>query len=287
MAGRSEAGPTALRIMLGTRLRRLRERAGVSRSEAGWAIRSSESKISRMELGRVGFKERDVADLLGLYEVGDAERDSLLQLARDANNRGWWHQYGDVTPDWFGAYLGLEAAAELIRTYEVQFVPGLLQTPEYARAVARLTNEERSEAEIDRIAALRITRQAVLDRDPALKLWAVIEESVLRRPIGGPDVHREQLVALLESIHRPNVTLQIIPLGSSGHAATSGAFSILRFPHPDLPDVVYVEQLTTASYLDRPTDVDTYTRILDTLATTGPRPHKAAQQITAILHDLD
>jgi hypothetical protein len=166
-------------------------------------------------------------------------------------------------------------------------VPGLLQTPEYARAVARLTNEERSEAEIDRIAALRITRQAVLDRDPALKLWAVIEESVLRRPIGGPDVHREQLVALLESIHRPNVTLQIIPLGSSGHAATSGAFSILRFPHPDLPDVVYVEQLTTASYLDRPTDVDTYTRILDTLATTGPRPHKAVQQITAILHDLD
>src|SRR5689334_19041977 len=142
MAGRSEAGPTALRIMLGTRLRRLRERAGVSRSEAGWAIRSSESKISRMELGRVGFKERDVADLLRLYEVGDAERDSLLQLARDANNRGWWHQYGDVTPDWFGAYLGLEAAAELIRTYEVQFVPGLLQTPEYARAVARLTNDE-------------------------------------------------------------------------------------------------------------------------------------------------
>jgi hypothetical protein len=287
MAGRSEAGPTALRIMLGTQLRRLRDRAGVTRSQAGWAIRASESKISRMELGRVGFKERDVADLLELYQVGEAERDRLLQLARDANNRGWWHQYGDVTPDWFGAYLGLEAAAELIRTYEVQFVPGLLQTPEYARAVARLTNEQRSEPEIDRIAALRITRQAVLHRSPALKLWAVIEESVLRRPIGGPDVHREQLLALLEAIHRPNITLQIIPLGSPGHPATSGAFSILRFPQPDLPDVVYVEQLTNASYLDRPVDVDTYTRILDTLAATGPRPQKAAQQINQILRDLD
>jgi hypothetical protein len=288
MAGRSEAGPTALRIMLGAQLRRLRDRAGVTRSEAGWAIRASESKISRMELGRVGFKERDVADLLELYQVTEAaERDHLLQLARDANNRGWWHRYGDVTPDWFDAYLGLEAAAELIRTYEIQFVPGLLQTPEYTRAVARLTPAgERSEEEVDRITALRTSRQAVLERDPPLRLWAVVEESVLWRPIGGIDVLREQLESLTEAIRRPNITLQIIPTGSAGHLATGGAFSILRFPQPDLPDVVYLEHVTSALYLDKRDDVDAYTHILDTLAVTGPRPQEAERQLTAILRQL-
>ena len=267
MAGRSEAGPTALRIMLGAQLRRLRERAGVTRSEAGWSIRASESKISRMELGRVGFKERDITDLLELYQVTDAgEREHLLQLARDANNRGWWHRYGDVTPDWFDAYLGLEAAAELIRTYEIQFVPGLLQTPEYTRAVARLTPAgERSEEEVDRITALRTSRQAVLERDPPLRLWAVIEESVLWRPIGGIDVLREQLESLIEAIRRPNITLQIIPTGSAGHLATGGAFSILRFPEGDLPDVVYIEHAASALYLDKLEEVDEYVAIMEGL----------------------
>jgi uncharacterized protein DUF5753/helix-turn-helix protein len=284
MAGRSEAGPTALRIMLGAQLRRLRERAGVSRSAAGWAIRSSESKISRMELGRVGFKERDVADLLELYGVSEAgERRRMLQLARDANDRGWWHRYSDVTPDWFDAYLGLEAAAELIRTYEVQFVPGLLQTPEYTRAVARLA----SGPEIDKVVALRQTRQAVLERDPPLKLWAVVEESVLWQPIGGVHVLRDQLVALIDAIQRPNVTLQIIPLGSSGHAATGGAFSVLRFPQADLPDVVYLEHLTSALYLDKRDDLDAYTHVLDSLAVSGPPPRRAEQQLTEILRQLD
>ncbi|WP_232828246.1 helix-turn-helix domain-containing protein [Kribbella monticola] len=288
MAGRSEAGPTALRIMLGAQLRRLREQAGVTRSDAGWAIRASESKISRMELGRVGFKERDVADLLELYQVADpSEREKLLQLARDANNRGWWHRYGDVTPDWFDAYLGLEAAAELIRTYEIQFVPGLLQTPAYTRAVARLTPAgERSEEEVDRIVALRRSRQAVLDRDPPLRLWAVIEESVLWRPIGGVEVLREQLISLLEAIRRPNVTLQIIPTATSGHSATGGAFSVLRFPQADLPDIVYLEHVTSALYLDKRDDVETYTHILDTLAVAGPRPQEAERQLRAILEQL-
>ncbi|HET6298905.1 MAG TPA: helix-turn-helix transcriptional regulator [Kribbella sp.] len=287
MAGRSEPGPTALRIMLGAHLRRLRERAAVSRSDAGWAIRASESKISRLELGRVGFKERDVLDLLSLYGVMEAaERDRLLQLARDANHRGWWHQYGDVTPDWFDAYLGLEAAAELIRTYEIQFVPGLLQTAEYTRAVARLTPGDRSDAEVEQVVALRTSRQKVFERQPALKLWAVIEESVLRRPIGGVTVLREQLEALLAAIKRPNITLQIIPTGDSGHAATGGAFSVLRFPEPDPPDVVYLEHLTSALYLDKRDDVDAYTRILDILAVSGPPPQQAEHQLTEILAQL-
>jgi hypothetical protein len=288
MAGRNEPGPTALRIMLGAHLRRLRERGGVSRSDAGWAIRSSESKISRLELGRVGFKQRDVEDLLTLYGVTEvAERERLLQLARDANNRGWWHRYGGITPDWFDAYLGLEAAAELIRTYEIQFVPGLLQTPEYTRAVARLTPGERTDADIEQVVALRSTRQQVLERDPPLRLWAVMEESVLWRPIGGRQVQREQIGALIEAVRRPNITLQIIPIGSAGHPATGGAFSVLRFPEPDLPDIVYLEHLTSALYLDKPDDLDAYTHVLDALAVTGPRPQEAEDQLARILYRLD
>ncbi|ONI69196.1 transcriptional regulator [Kribbella sp. ALI-6-A] len=288
MAGRNEPGPTALRIMLGAHLRRLRERAGVSRADAGWAIRGSESKISRLELGRVGFKQRDVLDLLTLYDVrDDAERERLLQLARDANNPGWWHQYGDVTPDWFDAYLGLEAAASLIRTYEVQFVPGLLQIPEYTRAVAQLTaTGDRTEDEIEQFVALRRTRQEALDREPPLKLWAIVEESALQRPIGGPEVLRAQLTALLEAIERPNITLQIIPTASTGHAASGGAFSVLRFPEADLPDVVYLEHLTSALYLDKRDDVDSYTKLLDTLASTIPPPQDTAEHLKALRRQL-
>jgi hypothetical protein len=274
--------------MLGAQLRRLRDRAGVSRSEAGWAIRASESKISRMELGRVGFKVRDVEDLLSLYGVAEAaERARLLELARDANDRGWWHRYSDVTPDWFDAYLGLEAAAELIRTYEIQFVPGLLQIPQYTRAVAGLTSDpQRSAEEIDKVVALRKTRQAVLERNPPLRLWAVVEESVLWRPIGGREVLRNQLTALIEAIRRPNITLQIIPLGSTGHVATGGAFSVLRFPQHDLPDVVYLEHLTSALYLDKRDDLDAYNRVLDNLAVSGPPPQQAEEQLTTILREL-
>ncbi|NIK59749.1 helix-turn-helix domain-containing protein [Kribbella shirazensis] len=288
MAGRGVVGPTALRMMLGGHLRELRERAGVTRTDAGWAIRSSESKISRLELGRVGFKERDVADLLTLYGVHDApERDRLLALAREANDPGWWHRYGDVTPEWFDAYLGLEATAELIRTYEIQFVPGLLQTADYARAVARLgPSGTRTDSEIERLVALRTRRQRALDREPPLKLWAVIEEAVLRRPIGGTDVLRDQLGALLEATARPNVTVQIIPLESSGHAATGGAFSLLRFPQRDLPDIVYLEHLTSALYLDKRDDVETYTQALELLASTSPPPQQTEQQLTRLLERL-
>jgi hypothetical protein len=289
MAGQGVVGPTALRMMLGSHLRRLRERAGVSRTDAGWAIRASESKISRLELGRVGFKERDVEDLLSLYGVNEArERDRLLQLAREANDPGWWHRYGDVTPDWFDAYLGLEAAAELIRTYEIQFVPGLLQTADYARAVARLTpGNTRSDDKVERVVALRTRRQRILDREPPLKLWAVIEESVLHRPIGGIDVLRDQLDALREAITRPNITLQIIPLASSGHAATGGAFTLLRFPQRDLPDIVYVEHLTSALYLDKPDDVDAYAQALDLLTTTSPPPTQTEALLTTLRNQLD
>ncbi len=286
--GGSTTGPTVLRMLLGAQLRRLREASGVGRDAAAWEIRGSESKISRMELGRVSFKERDVADLLTLYGVTDEnERAILMSLARDANTPGWWHRYNDLLPTWFQAYLGLEAAAARIRIYEVQFVPGLLQTPEYTRAVARLTlGTERSDAEVEQVVALRRTRQQVLERDPPVRLWAVIEEAVLRRPIGGPQVLRDQLEALIEAARKPNVTLQIIPLDSPGHVATGGAFTILRFPEPDLPDIVYLEHLTSALYLDKRDDLDAYALTHDLLAANGPPPQLAESQLTTLLARL-
>src|SRR5436305_10450886 len=159
-------------MLLGAYLRRLRESRGINREDAGWTIRASESKISRMELGRVGFKERDIADLLSMYGVEDPdERNRLLALARDANSPGWWHRFGDVLPTWFQSYLGLEAAATLVRTYEVQFVIGLLQTRDYARAVVRLAHDDASEEEIERRVGLRMARQQMLTRSDPRPLW--------------------------------------------------------------------------------------------------------------------
>ncbi len=179
------SGPTALRIGLGGELRRRREAAGITREVAGEAIRASPAKISRLELGRVGFKERDVVDLLTLYGVGDAtERAEFLALARQANAPGWWHRYSDLLPGWFETYIGLEQAATMIRTYELQFVPGLLQTREYARAVTLLGHEDA--ADVERRVELRMRRQEVLTAPAAPTLWAVIDEAALRRSLGGP-----------------------------------------------------------------------------------------------------
>ncbi|MEU4214091.1 helix-turn-helix transcriptional regulator [Actinoplanes sp. NPDC026623] len=281
------SGPTVLRILLGAQLRRLREGKGISREDAGYEIRASGSKISRMELGRVSFKERDVADLLSMYGVREiAEREALLALARQANNPGWWHHYGDILPPWFQSYLGLEAAATLIRTYEIQFVPGLLQTPEYARAVILLGHAGANADEIDRRVELRRQRQQVLARLEPPQLWAVIDEAVLRRPIGGPDVMRAQIEALIEAAKKPNVRLQIIPFNVGGHAAAGGPFAILRFPEPELPDVVYVEQLTSAIYLDKRDDVDHYAIAMERVCIDAEPPNHTQEILGKLLHEV-
>ncbi|SCL34609.1 Helix-turn-helix domain-containing protein [Micromonospora nigra] len=283
----SATGPTVLRMMLGAQLRRLRESSGVSREGAGWEIRASESKISRMELGRVGFKERDVADLLTLYGVTAAhERAALLKLARDANSPGWWHRYGDILPSWFQSYLGLEAAAALIRTYEVQFVPGLLQTPEYARAVVLLGHGRASQEQVDRRVDLRMRRQDLLRRPQPPQLWAVVDEAALRRPMGGPEVMRGQLEALIEATRAPTVRLQIIPFAAGGHAAAGGAFTILRFGDRDLPDIVYIEQLTSAIYLDKRDDLDFYAVAMERLCVEAEPPERTPEILERIIADL-
>jgi len=282
------SGPTVLRILLGAQLRRLREAKGLSREDAGWEIRGSGSKISRMELGRVSFKERDIKDLLTLYGVTDEqEREQLVALARQANEPGWWQRFGDVLPPWFQAYLGLEAAASLIRTYEIQFVPGLLQTRDYARAVMRLGKHGSSEADVERRTDLRLERQRkILDRPNPPQLWAVLDEAVLRRPIGGPEVMRGQLEALIEAAKRPHVKLQIMPFRTGGHAAAGGPFAILRFPEPELPDVVYVEQLTSAIYLDKREDVDDYAFAMERICVDAEPPNQTPAILGKILHEL-
>ncbi|MFI6595346.1 helix-turn-helix domain-containing protein [Nonomuraea sp. NPDC050536] len=272
--GYSQGSPTVLRILLGTQLRRLRTEMGISREDAGYAIRASHAKISRLELGQVSFKERDVADLLTLYGVhSPAERAPLLELARQANAPGWWHKYGDLLPSWFEVYIGLEGAASVIRTYENQFMPGLLQSPAYARAVIRLAHERTPEEEIERRVKLRMTRQDRLVGDRPLKLWAVIDEAVVRRsPGGGPEVMREQIQHLLDMTARPNVTVQLMPFDRGGHAAAGGPFTILRFPERELPDVVYMEQLTSALYLDKPAESEHYMQVMDRLSIQAESP---------------
>ena len=206
------------------------------------------------------------------------ERARLILLARNANTQGWWHRYGDVLPGWFQSYLGLEAAAAVIRTYEVQFVPGLLQTDEYARAVIRLGHSRARNAEIERRVSLRVARQLPLTRANPPQLWAVVDEAVLRRPIGGIDVMRAQVEALLEAITLPNVRLQVVPFHVGGHAGAGGAFTILRFPDEDLPDVVYIEQLTSSLYLDKRDDVDHYAEAMERLCDEAPPPDRTAVQ---------
>jgi len=277
-------GSMVRRILLGSQLRRLREGRGITREDAGYQIRASESKISRMELGRVSFKERDVADLLSLYGVNDgAEREALLGLVREANKSGWWHSFNDVLPGWFQTYVGLEEAAALIRTYEVQFIPGLLQSEEYARAVFGQTRPVISDEELERRLSLRMRRQKLLTDGQSPRLWAVIDEAALRRPVGGPKVMRAQVQYLIDIAQQPNVVIQVMPFRFGAHAGESGAFSILRFPEQDLADVVYLEQLTSALYLDKRDDVDAYIQVMERLCVDSLTPDQTIDLLTAIL----
>jgi transcriptional regulator with XRE-family HTH domain len=284
--GPHSAGPTVQRLVLGGHLRRLREDAGMTTERAAASIRGSHSKISRMEHGRVGFKERDIADLLTLYEVGPGdEREALLRLAREANTPGWWQPYSDILPHWVEPYFGLEAAASFIREYELQFVPGLLQVEEYARAVIRLGNLPSAE-EVERRAQARISRQEILLREHPPKVWAVLDEGALRRVIGGPKVMGAQLRHLIDMCDHPAVTLQILPFSAGAHRAMGGPFTILRYTEPDLRDVVYIEQLTSALYLDKPTEVDAYLEVIEEVCLQADPAARTPGMLKAVLDTI-
>jgi transcriptional regulator with XRE-family HTH domain len=277
---------TVLRMLLGTQLRRLRETAGIPAEQAGYEIRASRSKISRLENGRVGFKIRDVEDLLTLYGVTDAEqRSEVLALARQSNAPDWWTRYSDILPDWFETYLGLESAAATIRCFEIQFVPGLFQTEEYAQAVTRLGHQTASAAEIERRVALRRKRQELLTRSAPPRVWAIMDEAVLRRPVGGPMVMRAQLRHLIEASKPSHVTIQVVPFARGGHAGAGGSFSLLRFDERDLPDIVYVEQLTSAIYLGQRSDVEHYLEVVDQLSGEALTPAATRDFIEQVINE--
>jgi transcriptional regulator with XRE-family HTH domain len=280
----SGTGPTVRRMLVGAQLRRLRTDMGLSREEAAEVIRASEWKIHRLENGQVGFKDRDIVDLLHLYGVTDPEEVAeFLEFAREANAPGWWQQYGDLLPQWFKAYVDLESAAMLIRTYEGQLVPGLLQTEDYMRAVIGGANLDESPEEAERRVALRMARQTLLTRPDAPRLWAVIDEAALRRPVGSPEVMRGQLERLIDAIKLGNVILQILPLRAGAHPGMVGAFSILRFADGELHDVVYIEHLTNAQYLDRRDDVNRYLHVMDRISLRAAAPDKTVDILHKIL----
>jgi hypothetical protein len=233
----------------------------------------------------VAFKERDVSDLLMLYGVTDPEdRDAILALLEDANRPGWWRQYEDVMPGWFENYIGLEASAQILRTYETHFVPGLLQTPEYARAVLAATTPPLTGRDLERAVTLRTTRQLVLTRPHPLRVWAVVDEAALRREIGGPEVHRGQLEHLLELSEKRNIALQVLPMSTGMHAG-GGAFSLLRFADPDLPDVVYVEHLLGALYMDKLEHVERYIEVMDRLSVHSLTPEATHDLVSKMISD--
>ncbi|MFE1247401.1 DUF5753 domain-containing protein [Streptomyces sp. NPDC058735] len=280
------AGPLVPRLVLGARLRRLREERGIDRVDAGHAIRSSSSKISRMEAGRHGSKPRDVADLLTLYGVTDqAERATLLALAEQSNAPAWWRYYSDVVPPWMQTFLAAEQAASVIRCCEVQRVPGLLQTPEYARASLRVSHPDAGAEEIERRVALRMTRRRILHRRPPTRLWAVLDETALRRPVGGTRVMRAQLRHLIELCRLPQVTVQILPFRTGGHAAEGGPVTILRLPGGHLPDVVCLEKLTCALYPDKPAEIERYWDAMNRLVVEAEPPDETPTILHRVLRE--
>src|ERR1700757_2027618 len=279
-------GPTVPRLLVGIQLHRFREAAAITPDQAAYEIRASRSKISRMENGLVRFKERDVTDLLTLYGITDEQtRSALVALTRQANTPGWWSKYGDIMADWFEAYLGLEAAASVIRTFELQFVHGLFQTEDYARAVTMLGHTSAPADEIERRVSLRLKRQDLLAGADPPQVWSVIDEGALRRPVGGAAVMRAQLDHLVEVAGLRHVTIQVVPFSGGGHAAAGGSFTILRFSEPQVPDVVYIEQLTSALYLDKHEDVDHYMEVMNHLSTEALTPTQSVKFIAEMIRD--
>jgi len=285
--GSDRGGPTVQRMLVGAKLRRLRTDLGITREQAGDHIRASAWKIHRLENGQVGFKERDLRDLLDLYQVDDPQEVAdTLALAREANHPGWWQHYGDVLPAWFRAYVDLESAASLIRTYEGQFIPGLLQTDDYIRAVVQSAHLDHTAEDVGRRVRLRMARQTVLTREQPPRLWAVIDEAALRRPVGGREVMRGQLERLVDASKLANVTLQVLPFGLGAHPAMAGSFSILRFGDQELPDVVYLEHLTGASYLEKRDEVERYLDIMEILCVEAEPPDRTVELLQGILAEL-
>jgi transcriptional regulator with XRE-family HTH domain len=281
-----QGSPTVLRMILGRQLQALREQAGLSYQQAADAIFASEWTLRRIEAGKGALKPLNIKSLLITYGVTDVrEIDAFLALARDASRPGWWHSYDDVLPEWFKVAVGLEESASLIRAYEPQVVPGLLQTEAYIRAITAASFPSEQEEDAERRVALRLARQDLLKRPAPPEYWVVLEETVLRRPIGGTDVMRGQIGHLIECAARPNITLQVLPFAAGWHPAMYGMFNLFRFPDDAIPDVVYSESLTSAYYLNKPEETSKYTEALDRMATMAATPDQSVSILREILKE--
>ena len=275
--------PTARARRLRYELRRLREEAGLTHSEVAHRLEWSSSKLSRIETGQSRVNTGDVADLLSVYGVSDEiSREALIQLAREARRRGWWTRYTDVLGS--GTYVGLEAEASSIRTFESQFVPGLLQTEDYARAVISGGQVRPDPEAVERRVAARMARKELFTRPEPPELWAVLDESVILRPVGGPAVMRDQLRHLIEASTRPNatVTLQILPLSAGAHPGMSGPFVILGFQNPKDPPMVHLETATDGLYLEEPPDIERYTLRFSHLVARALGPNESRDMIAGL-----
>lgn len=281
-----QGSPTVLRMILGRQLQALREKAGLSYQQAADAIFSSEWTIRRIEAGKGALKPLNIKSLLVAYGVTDVrEIDAFLGLARDASRPGWWHTYSDILPEWFKVAVGLEESASLIRAYEPQVVPGLLQTEGYVRAITAASFPSEQEDDSERRVALRLGRQELLKRPAPPEYWVILEETVLRRPIGGPEVMRGQIKHLIEAASRPNITVQVLPFAAGWHPAMYGMFNVFRFPDDAIPDVVYSEGLTSAYYLNKPDETGKYTEALDRMAAQAATPDQSLSILRKILKE--
>jgi Domain of unknown function (DUF5753)/Helix-turn-helix domain len=289
MTGDRVGGPTALRMILGRQLQALREKAEMSVDEAAEAIYSSPFTIRRMERAEGGLKPLTVKSLLIAYGVLSADQiEAFLTLCRDASKPGWWHSFSDVLPDWFRTYVGLEEAAALIRGYEPHWVPGLMQTEEYARASVRTGFPDAPDSEVDRRVTLRLARQQILTRPNPPRLWIVMDETALRRPVAttGPAIMRAQIDRLVEAVERPGITVQVLPFSAGLHPAMHGLFYLLRFPDKDMPDIVYGESISSAFYLDKPREVAMYLEVLDRISAQSAPADSTVAVLRAIRKEI-
>lgn len=268
--------PTARRRRLAAALRQLRETRQLSCADAGAAVGWSESKVSRIETGRVGVRQPDLESLLDLYQMTGEERTALLALRRQATHRGWWHSYADALPKWFDDYVGLEDGAKAKLIYDNQLVPGLMQTNDYAAAVTRAARPWADDDEVERQLAARTTRQALLTMADPLQVWAVLDEAVLRRTVGGSAVMAAQLRRLIELAALPNVTLQVLPFALGAHASMGTSFDLLQFPEPSETPIVYIEDHTSSQYLETRADIERYTLVFDHLRASALPPEQSA-----------
>jgi transcriptional regulator with XRE-family HTH domain len=281
------SAPTIGQLVISRQLQALREKAGLSREQAGKLLRVTVATVRRMETAEVGLKVPYIQLLLPAYGLSGEEVAVFLGLADEANRPGWWQRFHDILPDWFSGYVSLEESARTIRCYEPHFVPGLLQTEDYTRQILTTGAVGQTDPErVERHVALRLERQALLTRPDAPAYWAVLDETVLRRPVGSPAVMRAQIDRLLDMADLPNVTLQIAELAAGHHPCTYSPLVLFRFDVPEVPDMVYIEYLTGALYLDEADEVSEYVEAMDRMVAHAESASRTGQLLAALRKEL-